>query len=93
MQVLIRRTLLAATILCALGAAAQEPGEQAGGRGQFAGMQRVGGVVTAVAGDAVTVKGEDGATYQVTTTPNTRLMKSQGVAFRVALPIVAARAT
>jgi len=80
----MRKALLAVTFFCALGVAAQEPGEQAGGRGQFAGMQRVGGTVTAVNGDAVTIKGEDGVTYQVTTTPNTRLMKGQGVNFKVA---------
>lgn len=84
MQFPMRKALLAVTFFCALRVTAQEPGEQAGGRGQFAGMQRVGGTVTAVAGDAVTVKGEDGVTYQVTTTPNTRLMKGQGVAFKVA---------
>ena len=84
MQFAMRKTLFAVTFFCALRMAAQEPGEQAVGRGQFAGMQRVGGTVTAVAGDALTVKGEDGVTYQVTTTPNTRLMKGQGVAFKVA---------
>ncbi len=63
---------------------AQEPNEQvAGRRGQFAGMQRVTGVVTAVAPNAITVKGEDGTLYQVTTTDNTRLMKGQGVPFKV----------
>ena len=65
-----------------LSAAAQEPGEQAGGRAQFAGMQRVSGTVVSVAGDVVTVKAEDGTVYQVTTTVNTRVMK-QGVAVKV----------
>src|SRR5665213_2770345 len=62
---------------CTLAATAQEPGEQAGGRAQFAGMERVAGIVVSVAGDAVTVKAQDGTVYTVTTTPNTRLMKGQ----------------
>ncbi len=55
-------------------AGAQEPGggEGFGGPG---GMGRVSGMVTAVSGDAVTVKSEDGTVYQVTTTVNTRVMK------------------
>jgi len=57
-------------------AVAQAPGE-AGGRAQFAGMERVAGTVVSVAGDAVTVKAEDGTVYQVTTTVNTRLIKGQ----------------
>lgn len=62
---------------------AQEPGQQVGGRGQFAGMQRVGGEVTAVSGATVTVKAEDGATYQIVTTDNTRLMKGRGVPLKL----------
>ena len=62
---------------------AQEPGEQGAGRGQFAGMQRVGGVVTAIAGSQVTLKGEDGATYQVVTTDNTRVMRGRGVTIKM----------
>lgn len=52
------------------------PGGQ--GRGQFAGMQRVAGEVTAVSGATITVKAEDGASMQVITTDNTRIMKSTG---------------
>jgi hypothetical protein len=63
---------------------AQEPGDAGGGRGQFAGMQRVGGEVTAVAGANVTIKAEDGTTYQVVTTDNTRVMKGRGVTVKVA---------
>ena len=78
----MRNRLLAIAMLVGLAsstlaAAAQEPGEQAGGRTQFAGMERVAGIVVSVAGDAVTVKAEDGTVYTVTTTPNTRLMKGQ----------------
>lgn len=62
---------------------AQEPGEQGMGREQFAGMQRVGGVVTAIAGAQVTVKAEDGASYQVVTTDNTRVMRGRGVSIKV----------
>jgi hypothetical protein len=84
MRRLIRKGFLAITMACALGAAAQEPGEQAGRHGQFAGMQRVSGEVTAVSGDAITIKAEDGTVYQVTTTANTRMMKAGGVPFKVA---------
>jgi hypothetical protein len=84
----VRAGVLILAMGCGLAAVAQGPGEQAtgrtGGRGQFAGMQRVSGTVTAVSGDAVTVKAEDGTVYQVTTTPNTRLMKGQGVPLKVA---------
>jgi len=63
---------------------AQEPGEQVGGRAQFAGMQRVMGEVTAVNGANVTIKTEDGSTTQVVTTDNTRVMKGRGVTVKVA---------
>jgi hypothetical protein len=64
---------------------AQEPAEQGGGgRGQFAGMQRVGGEVTAVAGATLTIKTEDGSTAQIVTTDNTRVMKGRGVTVKVA---------
>lgn len=64
------------------GAGAQEPG--GGGRGQFAGMQRVQGEVTAVAGSTLTIKSEDGTSFQVVTTDNTRVMKGRGVTVKVA---------
>jgi hypothetical protein len=55
---------------------AQQPeGQGGGGRGQFAGMQRVNGEVTAVSATGLTLKTEDGSTVQVTTTDNTRVMK------------------
>jgi hypothetical protein len=44
--------------------------------GAFAGMQHVEGEVTAVAGATVTVKTEDGATMQIVTTDNTRVMRN-----------------
>ena len=80
-----RRILIGAMALIMSGCAcvpvmrSQEPGEQSVGRGQFAGMQRVGGVVTAISGAQVTIKGEDGATYQIVTTDNTRMMRGRGV--------------
>ena len=49
-----------------------------GRRGQYAGMGRVMGEVTAVAGSTVTLKAEDGSTVQVVTTDNTRVMKDRG---------------
>lgn len=89
MKTLMQKRLLTAVLLaCGLtagvGAVAQDAPEQAGGRGGFAGMQRVTGTVTAVSGDTISVKGEDGTAYQVTTTANTRLMKGQGVPAKVA---------
>ena len=66
---------------------AQDTGGQQGdrpGRGAFAGMQRVAGEVTAVAGATLTVKTEDGGTMQIVTTDNTRVMKGRGVTVKVA---------
>ena len=57
--------------------------EQGGGRGQFAGMQRLAGVVTAVNGDHLTVKTEEGS-FQVIATPNTRIMRGQGETVKLA---------
>jgi hypothetical protein len=61
---------------------AQDAPAAAGGRqgrgGQFAGMQRVAGEVTAVAGANITIKTEAGVTMQVVTTDNTRVMKGNG---------------
>ncbi len=50
--------------------------ERSGG-GLPAGSQMVRGTVTAVGADGLTVKGEAGVTYRVTTTPNTRVMKGR----------------
>ncbi|MGI4827801.1 MAG: hypothetical protein ACRYFU_06375 [Janthinobacterium lividum] len=62
--------------------AGQDAGQDGGGagahRGQFAGMQRVGGEVTAVNGSTLTVKAEDGHAMQIVTTENTRVMKDRG---------------
>jgi predicted RNA-binding protein len=66
------------------GVPAQEPGEQSVPRGQFAGMQRVVGEVSAVSGSTLTVKTEDGASMQILTTDNTRVMKGRGVTVKVA---------
>jgi Domain of unknown function (DUF5666) len=70
--------------VCALNTKAQETDRPAGGRGQYAGMQRVNGVITAVSGPQVTIKGMDGAVYQVVTTDNTRVMHGRGEAIKVA---------
>ncbi len=84
----VATVLAMALMLPALSVRAQEPGEQmvgpGGGRGQFAGMQRVVGEVTAISGATLTVKGEDGTTFQVVTTDNTRVMKGRGVTVKVA---------
>jgi hypothetical protein len=64
--------------LMAQGAPAQDgAGAARQGRGEFAGMQRVGGEVTAVAGATVSIKDEKGVVYQVVTTDNTRIMKGR----------------
>lgn len=47
-------------------------------RGQYAGMGRVAGEVTAVNGNSLTVKAEDGSSVTVVATDNTRLMKDRG---------------
>lgn len=61
----------------------QDSGEESA-RQAFAGMQHVGGEVTAVSGATLTVKTEDGATMQIVTTDNTRIMKGRGVSVKVA---------
>jgi Domain of unknown function (DUF5666) len=56
---------------------AQDTDRPSAGRGQFAGMQRVVGTITAIAGPQVTIKTVDGAVYQVVTTDNTRVMRGR----------------
>ncbi|WP_263377907.1 hypothetical protein [Granulicella paludicola] len=58
------------------GAGAPRQRGQFGG-GQFAGMQRAGGEVTAVSGATITIKTETGGTMQIVTTDNTRIMKGR----------------
>jgi hypothetical protein len=92
-QAMRRRAMMAAVVLVGMvtGAGAmlraQEPGQAQQGdrprRGAFAGMQQVEGEVTAVAGSTVTVKTEDGATMQIVTTDNTRVMKGRGATVKV----------
>jgi hypothetical protein len=77
-------TILAGGMLFpSLPARAQEPAEQGTQRGQFAGMQRVSGEVTAISGATVTVKTSGGETLQIATTTNTRLMKGRGVTVKI----------
>ena len=64
--------------------AQDEGGMQPGGRGAMAGMQRVAGEVTAVAGSSVTITTEDGGLMQIVTTDNTRVMKGRGVTVKIA---------
>ena len=70
--------------LCAVNAKAQDPASQGMGRGQFAGMQRIGGTITAIAGPQVTIKTVDGTVYQVVTTDNTRVMRGRGNPIKLA---------
>ena len=62
--------------------AGQVPGQHAeqapGHRGQYAGMGRVAGEVTAVNGATVTVRSTEGGTVEIVTTDNTRVMKDRG---------------
>jgi hypothetical protein len=64
--------------LGAVSAHAQDSAGQGEERGQFAGMQRIGGTITAIAGAQVTIKTVDGVVYQVVTTDNTRVMRGRG---------------
>lgn len=48
-----------------------------GRRGQYAGMGRAAGEITAISGAMLTIKGDDSAT-QIVTTDNTRVMKERG---------------
>jgi hypothetical protein len=82
---MLRRVWVAVAVLgIAAGLSAQEPGQQGGGPGAFAGMQRAGGEVTAVNGANLTIKTEDGSSMQIVTTTNTRVMKGRGVTVAVA---------
>jgi hypothetical protein len=56
--------------------------EQSGGFDPVPGMQRVGGQITAISGDRLTIKAQDGLVYQVVTTTNTRMMKQGGATFK-----------
>ena len=81
---------MAATVLTALLLAsplhAQDPPAMAGGQGggQFAGMQRVAGEISAVSDSTVSLRSEDGSTVSIVTTENTRVMKGRGVTVKVA---------
>ena len=85
-----RNRLLIAALAVALFASPPAPPAQdtpqtgQGQRGQFAGMQRVNGEVTAVNGSTLTIKNEDGVAYQVTVTDNTRIMKGRGETVKAA---------
>ena len=80
--------LMGGMLFPALPARAQEQTEPSDGaapqRGQFAGMQRAGGEITAVSGANLTVKTPEGATVQVVTTANTRVMKGRGITVKIA---------
>jgi hypothetical protein len=90
----MRRTAMVAAVMVGIlmGTAAMVHAQDAdgmqqgehGGRGAFAGMQRVQGEVMTVAGPTLTVKTEDGATMQIVTTDNTRVMKGRGNTVKVA---------
>ena len=78
---------VALTLLLPLGAVsakAQDSAAQGAGRGQFAGMQRIGGTITAIAGPQLTIKTVDGVVYQVVTTDNTRVMRGRGNPIKLA---------
>lgn len=56
----------------------QGNGSSSGHRGEYAGMGRVAGEVTAVSGATLTVRTEDGTSVGVVTTDNTRVMRERG---------------
>lgn len=70
--------------LCAVSAKAQDGDRPSAGRGQYAGMPRIGGTITAITGPQITIKTVDGAVYQVVTTDNTRVMRGRGEAIKLA---------
>jgi hypothetical protein len=74
---------VALALLIPLAARAQDQSDGGGRRGQFAGMQRIGGTITAIAGPQVTIKTVDGVAYQVITTDNTRVMHGRGEAIKL----------
>jgi hypothetical protein len=74
--------LLAALTLSAPAQEAPPPGGMGGGQGMGSGPgggmgpgRGVGGTVTALSGSTITIKTEDGDTYQVLTSANSRIMK------------------
>jgi hypothetical protein len=75
---------LAAVVMFVTAGALAQDAPQPGQRGQFAGMQRVNGEVTAVNGSTLTIKNEEGVAYQVAITDNTRIMKGRGEAVKAA---------
>ncbi len=91
MRCAVRMTRILLLVMAAIGLAAAAPCVRAqgdgqamsGGHGPFAGMQRERGEVTAISGDTLTVKTDEGATIQVVTTENTRVMKGRGQVVKV----------
>ncbi|MGC9198023.1 MAG: DUF5666 domain-containing protein [Acidobacteriaceae bacterium] len=84
-EIVMRFATRVLLVMVAIGLAAAGPGvrAQGGGHGRFAGMQRARGEVTEVSGDTFTVKTDEGATLQVVTTENTRMMKGRGQTVKV----------
>ena len=93
----MRRSLRMKTLAAVAGAAltvilsagpghAQESTAPPAGRGggQFAGMQRVAGEITAISGVTMALRSEDGSTVSIVTTENTRVMKGRGLTVKVA---------
>ncbi len=71
-------TLALSFALVPFAARAQDAPPPGGGRGQFAGMSRSNGEITAIAPALITIKTEEGAVMQIVTTENTRIMKGRG---------------
>jgi hypothetical protein len=76
-------TLALGLALLAMASRAQDapPG---GGRQQFAGMQRANGEITAITPGRITLKTEAGASMDIITTDNTRIMKGRGETLKFA---------
>jgi hypothetical protein len=86
----MRRQVWSAAVALALvipvvatAARAQGQGDGSQRRGQFAGMQRIAGTISAIAGPQVTIKTVDGVVYQVATTDNTRVMHGRGESIKL----------
>ncbi len=78
-MVLLKRRILPALLVClaALPGLAQEGPSEGGMGGGIANGRGVGGTITAISGSTLTLKTEEGDTYQVFTSANSRIMKNR----------------
>jgi hypothetical protein len=77
---MMKRLILPVLLLFAVALpihAQDDPPEGGGGRGMLGGGRGIHGTVTAISGTTVTIKTDEGVSYQVFTSPNTRIMKDR----------------